>query len=108
MDPESKPVADILTKYEPKLKGGGEQFGLLGAPQMMLLVEGLKRAGRDLTREKFVKALETVQNWVPEGGGVPQTYGPNRRHGSNSVRLLRAEKGTYVPVTEYQQFPPLF
>jgi ABC-type branched-subunit amino acid transport system substrate-binding protein len=108
VDAVATPVVDILTKYEPKLKGGGEQFGLLGAPAMMLVVEGLKRAGRDLTREKFIKALETVQNWVPEGGGVPQTYGPNRRHGWNAVRLLKAEKGTYVPVTGYQQFPPLF
>ncbi len=108
VDPEAAPIVDILTKYEPKLKGGGEQFALLGAPQMMLLVEGLKRAGRDLTREKFIKALETVQNWVPEGGGVAQTYGPDRRHGSNAVRLLKAEKGTYVPLTGYQQFPPLF
>jgi len=108
VDPEAEAVVNILTKYQPKLKGGGEQFGLLGAPQMMLTIEGLKRAGRDLTREKFIKALESLSNWVPEGGGVPQTYGPNRRHGSNAVRLLRAEKGKYVPVTGYQQFPPHF
>lgn len=107
-DTEADRIANILTKYEAKLKGGGEQFGLQGAQQMMLVTEGLKRAGRDLTREKFIKALETVSNWAPEGGGVTQTYGPNRRHGSNAVRLLKAEKGRYVPVTDYQQFPPLF
>ncbi len=107
-DAEADPLVNLLTKIEPKLRGGGEQFGLQGAQQMMLVVEGLKRAGRDLTREKFTQALETVSNWTPEGGGVPQTYGPNRRHGSNAVRLLKAEKGKYIPVTGYQQFPPLF
>jgi ABC-type branched-subunit amino acid transport system substrate-binding protein len=108
VDREATAIVDILTKYEPRLKGGGEQFGLLAAPYMMLAVEGLKRAGRDLTREKFVKALEATNNWVPEGGGVPITFGPNRRHGANAVRLMKAEKGTYVPLTGYQQFPPLF
>ena len=107
-DPEADRVANILTRYEPKLKGGSEQFALQGAQQMMLLVEGLKRAGRDLNRERLVKAVETVSNWTPEGGGVAQTYGPNRRHGSNAVRLLRAEKGKYVPLTGFQQFPPHF
>ena len=70
--------------------------------------EALKRAGRDLTREKFIKALESISNFVPEGGGVPLTYGPNRRHGANAVRLIKAEKGTYVPLTGYQMFPPHF
>ncbi len=107
-DAEADRIATILTKFEPKLRGGGEQFGLLGAPQMMLAVEGLKRAGKDLTREKFIKALETLSNWTPEGGGVTQTYGSTRHHGSNAVRLLKAEKGKYIPVTGYQHFPPLF
>jgi len=108
VDPDADRIVNILTKYEPKLKGGGEQFALLGAPRMMLLVEGLRRAGKDLTREKFIKALETISNWVPEGGGVAETYGPNRRHGANAVRVIKADKGKYVPMTEYQHFPPLF
>jgi ABC-type branched-subunit amino acid transport system substrate-binding protein len=108
VDAAATPIVDILTKNEPKLKGGGEQFGLLGAPYMMLVVEGLKRAGRDLTREKFIKALEGISNWTPEGGGVPLTFGPNRRHGANAVRLIKAEKGTYVPLTGYQMFQPHF
>ncbi len=108
VDKEADRWAATLTKYEPRLKGGGEQFGLTAAPAMELVVEGLKRAGRDVTREKFVNALETVVNWVPQVGGPAHTYGPNRRHGTNSVRLVRAEKGTYVPLTDYQQFPPHF
>lgn len=108
IDPEADRLASILVKYEPKLKGGGEQFGVLAAPEMMVVVEGLKRAGRDLTREKFVKALETLSGWTSEFGGVARTYGPTRRHGANAVRLMRAQKGTYVPLTDYQHFAPLF
>lgn len=108
VDKETERTVNTLIKYEPRLKGGGEQFGLTGAPAMELVVEGLNRAGRDVTREKFVKALETIVNWVPQAGGPAHTYGPNRRHGTNAVRLVRAEKGTYVPLTDYQQFAPHF
>lgn len=41
----------------------------------------------------------------------PITYGPNRRHGLNAVRLMRALKASdasYEQVLPYQVFTPLF
>ena len=105
--PEAMRAIDILSKYEPRLKGK-EYAGLYGAVSMMLTVEGLKRAGRDLTREKFIEALESIKDWRPEGIGAPITFGPGRRHGLNAVQLMRAEKGKLVPVTGWQLFPPLY
>ncbi len=106
-DPEANRVAEILVKYEPRIRGR-ENFGVFGAITMMTVVEGLRRAGRDLTRERFIQALETLKDWRPEGLGAPITFGPTRHHGLNAVRLMRAEKGRYVPVTGYQLFPPHF
>lgn len=106
-DPEAQRVVEIMLKYEPKLKDR-ENFGLFGATSMMTAVEGLRRAGRDLTREKLVEAMETIKEWRPENLGAPNTYGPNQHHGANLVRLMRAEKGKLVPVTGYQTFRPLF
>ena len=105
--PEAVRAIEILTKFEPNLKGK-EYAGLYSAVSMMLAVEGLKRAGRDLTREKFVAALETITDFRPEGIGAPITFGPARRHGLNAVQLMRAEKGKLVPVTGWQVFPPLY
>lgn len=105
--PEAVRVVGILTRHEPSLKGK-EYAGLYGAVSMMLAVEGLRRAGRDLTREKFIAALETVKDFRPEGIGAPVTFTPTRRHGLNAVMLMRAEKGKLVPVTEWQVFPPLY
>jgi len=107
LDPAADRVAEILTRYEPRIKGR-ENFGVTGALAMMLTVEGLRRAGRDLTREGFVEALATLKEYRPEQLGAPITFGPHRRHGLNTVRLMRAEKGKLVPVTGYQIFPPLF
>lgn len=106
-DPEADRVAEVLVKYEPRIRGR-ENFGVFGAITMMTVVEGLKRAGRDLTRERFIRALETIKDWRPEGLGAPITFSPTRHHGLNAVRLMRAERGRYIPVTGYQLFPPHF
>ena len=46
-----------------------------------ILVEGLKRAGRDVSREKLVETLEGLDRYVT--GLTPAvTYGPNRRVGA--------------------------
>ena len=47
-----------------------------------VLVEGLKRAGRDLTREKLISALEQLYRF-PTGLTPPVTFHRNRRIGSD-------------------------
>jgi branched-chain amino acid transport system substrate-binding protein len=56
--------------------------GMLSAK---VLVEGLRRAGREPTREKLVSALESLQRF--DLGGVDVTYGPQSRAGSRYVEL---------------------
>jgi branched-chain amino acid transport system substrate-binding protein len=46
------------------------------------MVEGLRRSGRDLTREKLVAALESLNN--VDLGGYRMNYSPAARHGSVS------------------------
>ena len=51
-DPEADKVAEILIKYNPKIKGR-EYLALFGAASMILMIEGIKNAGRDLTPESL-------------------------------------------------------
>ena len=106
-DAEANRAFEILKKYNPKLARAGF-FGLFGAGSMMHLVEGLKRAGRDLTAEKMIRGMESIKNWKAEGGGAPATYGPNRHHGLNGTRLQKAEKGRLLPVTDFISYKPWF
>lgn len=46
-----------------------------------VLVEGMKRAGKDLSREKLIQALEGFYEY-PTGLTPPITFGPNRRIGA--------------------------
>ena len=82
-----------------------------GAVAMMATVEGLKRAGRNLTRENFIEAMESIKNWTPEKITAPITWGPNRRHGLNPIRMQRANKAadaSFSTITGYQNFPSHF
>lgn len=68
-------------KLEPQ-----ERWGVFYYAGMMFaepFVEGLKRAGRNLTPETFVKAMETLKDW--KGTGPPITYGPNERQGGKHL-----------------------
>jgi branched-chain amino acid transport system substrate-binding protein len=100
-------VIEILKKYDPKI-AGKEYLAVFGATSMMYLVEGLKHAGRNLTPETMIKGMEMIKNWKPEGIGAPVTFAPDRHHGVNGSRVMRAEKGKHVPITDYTLFKPLF
>jgi ABC-type branched-subunit amino acid transport system substrate-binding protein len=49
-----------------------------------VLIEGLQRAGQDLSREKLIAALETLYRF-DAGLGAPVSFGPNRRIGARGA-----------------------
>ncbi len=106
VDDKANEIVDILLKYEPKLKGL-EFLGITGACTMMYIAEGLQRAGRDLNRESFVKAVASFDGFRPQGMGAPVTFG-KYRHGLNSIRICHAENGKHIPITDFMVFEPLF
>ncbi|MGB9180566.1 MAG: ABC transporter substrate-binding protein [Pyrinomonadaceae bacterium] len=67
-----------------------------------ILVEGLKRAGKDVSREKLIAALEGLNRF--ETGLTPAiTYGPNRRIGATGAYVVSIdlEKKQFVPASEW-------
>ena len=109
-EPDADRILDILLKQEPKLKGR-EGLALSGAVAMMATVEGMKRAGKNLTRDGFLNAMETFKDWTPEKLTGPITWGPNRHHGLNPIRMMQAGKAadaSFKAITDYQPFPSHF
>ncbi|MBW1943336.1 MAG: ABC transporter substrate-binding protein [Deltaproteobacteria bacterium] len=100
-------VVDILLKYEPKLKGK-EASGLDGAMGMMHLLQGMKNAGSNLTRERLVQGMEQIKDWKPQGIGAPVTYGPDRHHGNNALLMGQAKGGRAVALTDWTFFKTMF
>jgi len=100
-------VVDILLKHDPKLKGK-EATALDGAMGMMHLVEGMRNAGPNLTREGLVQGMEKIKDWKPEGIGAPLTYTPDRHHGNNALLMGQARGGRDVPLTDWTFFKTMF
>ncbi len=64
------------------------------------MVEGLRRCGRDLTADNFVKAMESIKDF--QGIGPKITYGPNRRQGARSMFLAKCgDKGTFIRLSDW-------
>lgn len=59
-----------------------------------ILCEVLKRTGKDLTREGFVKAAESLKNF-DNGTHNPITFAPDRRDGGRAVSIFKAQNGVW-------------
>ena len=71
---------------------------------LMLTVEALQKCGRDLTREKFIDAIEQIQGFDCGGMGKIQ-YGPNVRKGTHFYRILKADAKAkdFKAITDYRE-----
>lgn len=87
------PAPDLLSsalgqefKAAAKASGATVSYAAMeGFINAKVLVEGLRRAGRNLTREGLIRALETMHH--VDLGGVQITYGDNDHSGSKYVEL---------------------
>jgi ABC-type branched-subunit amino acid transport system substrate-binding protein len=65
---------------------GEPGFGTLeGFIAAKVMVEGLRRAGKNLNRDNFIKAMESIQEY--DAGGFKVSFGPGQRSGSKFVDL---------------------
>jgi ABC-type branched-subunit amino acid transport system substrate-binding protein len=78
-------------KLAAKASGATVSYAAMeGYVNAKVLVEGLRRAGRNLTREGFIRALESMQR--VDLGGILITYGDNDHTGSEFVELTMIGK----------------
>lgn len=75
--PQVKLANQILAKYSPKTKPG--YYPYLGMAGAVIFVEGAKKAGKELTRAKLIKALEDTKRI--ETGLVPPLEWSAKYHG---------------------------
>jgi serine/threonine protein kinase/ABC-type branched-subunit amino acid transport system substrate-binding protein len=73
---------DLLSQYNESEQAGF--VSLEGYLDAGILVEGLRRAGTDLTTESLVRALESMHG-IDIGLGVPLTFGPSEHQASHKV-----------------------
>jgi len=81
-------------------------ISLEGFVDAMILVEGLQRAGRDLTREKLISGFESIHNLdVGLGPKFLLDYSPKDHKGFNSVYATIIRKGRAVVIDDWKNLP---
>jgi branched-chain amino acid transport system substrate-binding protein len=99
--PTSKATAVLkyqqdLARYSPAEKP--DFVSLEGYIEANVLIEGLRRAGRNLTTDSLVSALESI-NGFDMGIGSTLAFGPSEHQASHKVWLTVLDgQGTYRPV----------
>jgi ABC-type branched-subunit amino acid transport system substrate-binding protein len=84
-----------LKKYYPDEKPGF--VNLRGFMDGLVWTEGLKRAGKEVTREKFVNAMEGIKNLdVGLGNGMELSYSPTDHLGLHKVFFGTFKNGQTV------------
>jgi len=96
--PLMKKYYEAHKKFEPKERWG--VFYYAGILFIEPMVEALKRCGRDLTPDNFVKAMESIKDF--QGIGPKLTFGPNQRQGSRDSFLGKCgDDGKAIRISDW-------
>ena len=91
-------VKDVAGRYRQRYGFDINYLGEAAYAAASLVSDALRRAGRDLTTETFLAALEDTRNWRDIFGGPPLTITPANHHASNQSFLSVVRKNRWVPV----------
>jgi branched-chain amino acid transport system substrate-binding protein len=96
----------ITLNYEPGTEKSirGKLYGH-GWVMATILIEGLKRAGKNLSGERLVDALETIKDFDSGGLTGPITYSSTSHKGGSSWKIFKAnpDTGKFIPMTGWSK-----
>lgn len=102
-NPKIVAYQDFMKKYAPEEQIGG--FSLSGYCEAMVMAEGLRRTGKNLTRDTFEQTMDQMQNY--DGSPLPNvSYSPTDHAGVKTAYLQKAEGGKWVSFTEWFTVKP--
>jgi branched-chain amino acid transport system substrate-binding protein len=89
---------EMLKKYAPDNRPN--RYSIFGYFYAKLFVEGLKRAGKNLTRESYIAALEGIKNW--ENGIIPPVNFSETNHLAQNAGFMVEVKGNvFRPISDW-------
>ena len=98
--PAAKDYARLLYRYYPD--DVPNFVGFEGFINVKILVEGLRRSGRDITRARFIDAIESLERYFV-GIGARVSFGPQDHQGLDQVYFTRIKEGKIVLVTDWEE-----
>ncbi len=97
-DPAMVEYREIMEKYGKDRDKTPNRYSLFGYFYAKLTVEGLKRAGKNLTREGFIAALEGIKDWQ-SGITPPVSFSATDHLAQDSGFMVEVQKGVFRPIS---------
>jgi branched-chain amino acid transport system substrate-binding protein len=93
-------IKEWSAKYKARTNTDANSAAQYGYTIADIVVKALEASGKDLTRAKFVAAMETVKDYKPMFPGPSVNYGVDRRQGTTASFLAKVEGGRWKVVGE--------
>ena len=89
----------LMAKYFPDEKLN--RYSLYGYAFGQMVIEGLRRAGPNPSRETFIDAMETLKDW-DAGGILPAvTFSKSNHHAQRAGFVCELRQGRFVPLGDW-------
>jgi len=90
-------IQNLMARYRARYGIDINYIGQTGVTCAEIAIEALRRAGRDLTVDSLVTAMESLDKFTDIYGNT-YSFGPNQHHGSTKAYLAVVKDGRWVPV----------
>ena len=98
-EPDMVKFREAWSKLNPNApKGRPNLFDLYAYGDLYVLAEAMRRAGPDLTREKFVDALENLNGYRVSSVATPRSYTNYHHIGNFRLSILTVRNQHWVPI----------
>jgi len=92
-------VQEFAKKYKARFGRDPNFHGEVGYTAAQVVLLGLKNAGKDLSVDSFIKAMENIHDYT-DIFGSELSFGPEQHHGSTRSFLTVVKDGRWVPVEQ--------
>lgn len=92
-------IRDLMARYRARYGFDINYIGQTGVSVAEIALEALRRAGRDLTVDSLVTAMESLHEFTDIYGNS-YSFGPHQHHGSTKAFLAVVKAGRWVPVVD--------
>jgi ABC-type branched-subunit amino acid transport system substrate-binding protein len=96
--PDIEWIREIYARHFPKKQL--QSLTMLGMGMATIVIEGLKRAGPELTREGFIDALHTLKEFDTKILASPVTFTPDDHNSATKVIIKTLVEGKEVYLKE--------
>ncbi len=100
-DEQSQPIRFWANKYKTKFNEDPAVFSVYGYQIVTMFASAATKAGKNLTTDSFVKAMDTMSGPVDMFGAPAYSYTSTKHIGSTASRLSQIQEGKWKVVSEF-------